>query len=202
MSIWKNDIKYKHMFLFPIKNLACKGLTVTLNPDHATLHSQFYLCLQSTLPSHYSPKMKKEFVTKMSNVTKTKPKRTTMKQWCTLYVYVLINNHFLISGRRHITQSTLIISVIFSWYVLHSLPMSSRSYGLSLLSSTVNNYEILTILLGNRTFIVLRKNYIPVAWESSLRHTVFKATINTLLSRKIANIWFITLKHIDKYAFQ
>ena len=27
-SMWRNDIKYKYMFMFPLKNLACKGLTL------------------------------------------------------------------------------------------------------------------------------------------------------------------------------
>ena len=26
-SVWRNDIKYKYMFMFPQKKIACKGLT-------------------------------------------------------------------------------------------------------------------------------------------------------------------------------
>ena len=29
MSVWRNDIKYKYMFMFPLENLACKELTKT-----------------------------------------------------------------------------------------------------------------------------------------------------------------------------
>ena len=28
MSVWRDDIRYKYMFMFPLKGLACKGLAL------------------------------------------------------------------------------------------------------------------------------------------------------------------------------
>ena len=33
-SMWRNDIKCKYMFMFPLKNLACKGLTMHAHAAH------------------------------------------------------------------------------------------------------------------------------------------------------------------------
>ena len=35
MSVWRNDIKCKYMYMFPLKNLACKGLK-----SHTVCHKQ------------------------------------------------------------------------------------------------------------------------------------------------------------------
>ena len=43
MSVWRNDITCKYMFMFPLKNLACKGLTLHWDWNSLLIAYQFII---------------------------------------------------------------------------------------------------------------------------------------------------------------